>query len=164
MIDVEKIIQSPMFNGYCDPTTLAIISATAAVAGTATTAVAASNQAEFEEDLAKRNADIEAQKAEIEVERVQRERERRLGALRASAGASGIGVQTGTPLDLLGQVARRSAEDEAITRIGGRERVTQQVIAGRAAGTRGQTALLGGALDTTGTAASGIADIQATRR
>lgn len=149
----------------CDPvtiTTLTAIGAAASVAGAAATTVASVNQARFERDVAKRGAKIESQKAEVELDRVERERERRIGSLRASAGASGIGVQSGTPLDLLGQVAFRSAEDIALQKIAGGERVAQQDIAAAGARSRGQTALLGGSLKTIGTAAKGGTSIAET--
>lgn len=164
MFEIDKIIQSPMFNGYCDPlvTPLAIAGAVASVAGAATATVASVNQARFERDVAKRGAAIESQKAEIELDRIERERERRIASARASGGASGVGIQSGTPLGLLGQIAFQSAEDVAIQRTIGSERVSQQLIAAQGAKTRGQTALLGGALDTVGKAARGGTSIAST--
>lgn len=138
---------------------LAIAAVAASAAATGATAVQADKQAKFQEKVAARNAEIEASNAAARDLEISREQEQRVARLRASAAASGVSVSSGSPLQLLGQVVRRSEEDRILNQQGGAVAVSNQRIAQSAASSRASQARLGGVLGVVGTAAGGASEI-----
>lgn len=97
--------------------TYAMISAGAAIAGTAMSAVSAIQQgkqaqasAKFKAEMAQRNATIARQQAAAEEEKQRRLGYMRQGAARAAYGASGVALE-GSPLDILEQSAAQEELD-----------------------------------------------------
>lgn len=96
-----------------DPLTLAIAGTAFQAVGAIRQASAESNAAKFNAQVAENNARIARQNAVENAARQRRENQRRLGAIRAGFGASGISLE-GTPLDVLEDSAAE-AELDALT-------------------------------------------------
>lgn len=87
-------------------------------------AAVARENAQFELDLAERNAQAAIDRAAAEEVRLRRDRDRRIESTRATFGASGVQIQ-GSPLEVLADEAMEAEEDALLIRFGG-ERVAEQ--------------------------------------
>jgi hypothetical protein len=101
-----------------DPGTLSIIAIGATVVGTAMSAISAINQgqaasdaANYNAQLAQRNAQIATDQAGMDAEMQQRDARRRIDAAAAGFGASGLVTSEGSALDVLASSARDAELD-----------------------------------------------------
>lgn len=95
-----------------------IMAATAAVSTVAAVrqGQAAANAAQFNSDVALRNAAISDAQGQAAVEAQQRDAQRRIGSAVAAYGASGVQLSEGSPTDVLAESARMAALDAATLR------------------------------------------------
>lgn len=89
----------------------------------------ARQNAQFELDLAERNAQAAIQQAAAEEVRLRRDRGRRIESTRAAFGAAGVQVQ-GSPLEVLADEAMEAEEDALLVRFGGEQEAQRVRLAG----------------------------------
>lgn len=101
------------------PQAIPIIAEVAAIAGAAVAvygAVQAGNQrakaAQYNKDVAAQNAKIATEQGAEAALQSQRDTARKIGAMQANYGASGIDASTGTPLDVLTDSVRQGTLDD----------------------------------------------------
>lgn len=123
--------------------------------------LAARNQAEFESDVAKQNATISRQRAAAEAARVRRDTQRRIGATQNAFGASGVTLE-GTPIEVLGDQAMVGEEDAQLILFGGEGEAYQHLADASAAKSRGDSAIIGGIGNATGSLLTGSAQFKQT--
>ena len=138
---------------------LVAVSAAASAAGAIVSGIQQAEAAEFQADLAKRDAELARQTGIVEEAEARRRAARLKSAQRAAAGASGLLVEEGSPVALLAETAE-DAEFEALSirfnselarsrALGRREaRRFESRQALTSAGFRAGTSLLSGAADT----------------
>lgn len=66
----------------------------------------------YNEEVAQQNAQIAKQQGEAAAEQQQRETQRKIGAMVANYGASGVDASTGTPLDVLTDSVQQGTLDQ----------------------------------------------------
>lgn len=74
-------------------------------------ASAQSSAAKYNAQIARQNADMARQQGEAAQQQQQREAARKLGAMRAAYGASGVDIGSGSPLDVLADSASQAELD-----------------------------------------------------
>lgn len=156
--------------------TALIIGAVAASAGAVASGVAAKNQADFQSDVARqnaafkqkvgeqnaklfeqigeRNAEAAVSQARAEEARLRRGQQRRLAAMRARAGASGL-TMVGSPLEMLSDTAREFEEEAQLLRFGGKTRA-EEIRFNAALGARRERLGVGASLFSGETQARGL--------
>ena len=122
--------------------------------------IAAANQASFEADVAKGNAQIAKQQAAMEAERLRRDTQRRLGATKAAFGASGVTL-AGAPIEVIADQASVGEEDAQLILFGGQAKSRQELANAAGAKSRGQQSLIGGLGSAAGTGLTGVGNIAA---
>ena len=107
----------------CDPGTLAIVSAVAAVAGTVTSTVASVQQQRYAEKVALANQKTEnarvidaLDRGQIEARDAARRQAQLAGAQRAAMAANGIDVSFGSAADLMADTAMMGREEQTTIR------------------------------------------------
>ncbi len=122
--------------------TLMIIGTIASAATSVIGGIAANNQARFQSDVAKQNAQLAQQRAAAEAERTRRDTQRRLGATKTAFGASGVTL-AGSPVEVLADQAAVGEEDAQLDLFGGAVQSRQELVNAKAARSQGQQALIG---------------------
>lgn len=100
--------------------------------------------------LARQNAALSIEQAEAEAGRFQRGSRRRLGAIRAQAGASGTTL-SGSVLDVLADQAAEEEENRLLILFGGEARARESTARAKILKRKGSVALTTGLLDAAGT-------------
>jgi hypothetical protein len=90
---------------------LSMISTAVSVVGSLMQASSRSDAAEYNAEVARRNAAMATQQAESDAEEQRRRSIRQIGAMRAGYGASGVVGNEGSPLDVLAQSASDAEMD-----------------------------------------------------
>ena len=90
---------------------LSMISTAVSVVGSLMQASAKSDAAEYNAEMARRNALMATQQAEADADAQRRKAVRQIGAMRANYGASGVVGNEGSPLDILAQSASDAEMD-----------------------------------------------------
>ena len=91
-----------------------VISAVAGALGSIGEANAKADANEYNAKIADQNAQYARQEGEAEAERTRRENQRRVGAASANYGKAGVVIDQGSPLEVLGDVAREGELDALI--------------------------------------------------
>jgi hypothetical protein len=143
---------APRWARVCfDPTTIMAISAVAAVAGTAVSAMAAENRGKTESNIANYNAQVSRnnaistnQAAAVAADQQNQQHRRQIASGIAAAGASGVDPNSGSPLEVVADLAGQAKLDEELGLWQARERAkgygnqaTLDVYSGRAAASAG---------------------------
>lgn len=97
------------------PVAAAIASTVVSTVGAISSAKAQSNAASYNAELARQNATIAEQQSAEALQRQQQDTYRKLGAIRSSYGASGVGTD-GSPMDVLMDSYTSSALDAETTK------------------------------------------------
>lgn len=100
--------------------------------------------------LARQNAELSREQAEAEAGRFERGSRRRLGAIRAQAGASGTTL-SGSVLDVLADQAAEEEENRLLILFGGEAQARQSEARAKLLKRQGRVALTTGLLDAAGT-------------
>lgn len=123
----------------------AAIASVAIAAGTAVVSgVQASQQAEFQSDLAAQNADIQKKQSEVAAQDASRKAERRLGMIGGAYRKAGIDASVGSPVDVLADSAGEAALDIANIRYGGQIGAHQSYLQSSVARANARDALTAG--------------------
>jgi len=132
---------------------LPAIAAAASAVGALTEGIANARAAREEARRLMQEAAQTRVEEQVELERLKREKVRRLGAIRAAAGASGL-AEAGSVLDVLGDTAAELELERSVLQTGTRFRT--ELLESQAAARRraGRFALLSGALRAAGAASS----------
>lgn len=163
----ETVCGDPIFT----PTTVAVIGAVTTAAGTAASAMAAQNQAKAASNTANYNAVVSQNNAiateqagAFEAERANLAHRRAIASGVAAAGASGIDPNSGSPLEVVADMAGQAKLDEELGRWQTRQRAqgfsnqaTLDVYTGRAARAAGTLNTAGSVLSGAGRAAGMLA-------
>lgn len=130
-----------------DPLTLALSVAGSALSGVGAIAsgVAGHQDARFQQQMHERNAQLRMQQAAMQEAGDHRDATRRLGAIRARQGASGV-TGEGTPLELLADQALELETQILANRWAAQQQATGHRIQGQAVRARGNAALIEGGL------------------
>jgi hypothetical protein len=124
---------------------LPLIIAGVSAAGAIQSAIASSNAAKFNASIANRNAQLATLNAQEQERRQRRLGRKRLGALRANIGASGVAL-TGTPLDLLADSAAQEELDALTIRHQGKLKSTSLNLQSGLLKTQAKNELISGGL------------------
>jgi hypothetical protein len=95
--------------------------------------------------IAAQRAEAERRLATLSAERARMDQERKLGAIRAAAGASGVGL-AGSPIDVLSDVAAESVFDELTRQFEFESRARAAEAEAEVQKSRASSALTGGIL------------------
>lgn len=95
--------------------TWAMVGAGAAATGTLMQGQSQAMASEYNADVARQNAAISAQQGQAAVEAQQRNSARTIGAMTAAYGASGVQVDSGSPMDVLADASRMAVLDKLTT-------------------------------------------------
>jgi len=128
-----------------DPVTATLITMTVISAATAVvTGVSGYLNAQAQADQADADADAARKAGEVRAVRAERQQRRQRGLARATAGAQGIDVNVGTPLDIEEDQLREDQQDLALIRMGADTEATRLEAQGDFARAQGTASLIEG--------------------
>lgn len=134
---------------------LMIAGTVAAIAGTAYTAVSASKAANYNQQVAKNNAQAASDSASFTNTLKERNLEQVLGAQRAAAGASGLSTESPSLDSVTYDTIVQGKFDQLATTYAAKTQQNAQLSQAQLYGSQGQTALTSGLVGGLGQAASG---------